>query len=158
MRKLKVGIFSFTCDEGCSINFLEILNSKFKEWGGFLDFKHFRLIQSKSNLKNLDIAFIEGAISTKKEKEKAKKIRRIAKKVVAIGNCAIEGFISAQRNSFDEGRKREIEPILKKFGHMDKVLSVKDVIEVDDEVPGCPMLETKFIEIMERYLKEFGVK
>lgn len=158
MKKLRVGIFSFTCDEGCSISFLEILNSKFEDWKDFLEFKRFRLIQSRSELEHLDVAFVEGAISTRKEKEKIKKIRKVAKKVVAIGNCAIDGFVSAQRNLFDESKKNEIKFILKKFGHMDRVLSVKDVVKVDEEVPGCPMIESKFIEVVEKYLKEFGVK
>ncbi len=158
MKKIKVGIFSFTCDEGCSITFLEILNKKFSEWKDFLDFKHFRLLQKKSQIKGLDIAFIEGAISTFKEVKKIKEIRKNAKKVVLMGNCAINGSPSNARNFFDEERKKEIQPIVEKFGHKEKVSSVKELIKADYLVPGCPMDENKFIEIMEKCLKEFGVK
>lgn len=158
MRKIKTGIFSFTCDEGCSITFLEILNKKFFEWKDFLEFEHFRLLQKKSRIKGLDIAFIEGAVSTFKEAEKLKEIRKNAKKVVLMGNCAIDGSPSNARNFFDEERKNEIRPILEKFGHREKVSSVKDIIKPDYMVPGCPMDEGKFVEIMEKCLKDFGVK
>ncbi|MEM5790918.1 MAG: hypothetical protein QXP77_02640 [Candidatus Aenigmatarchaeota archaeon] len=154
-KKLRVGIFSFTCDEGCSITFLEILNKKFFEWKDLIEFNHFRLIQSKSEVKNLDIAFVEGAISTKEELKKIKNIRKNSKKLVLLGSCAISGSPSNLRNFFDEERKEEIKEILKKFGHREKVLAVKEIVKADEEVPGCPIQEEKFVEVMEKLLKEF---
>ncbi len=157
-KKVKIGIFSFTCDEGCSITFLEILNKKFFEWKDFIEFKHFRLIQKKSEVKNLDIAFVEGAISTKEEMKKIKEIRKNSKKLVLLGSCAISGNPSNSRNFFDEVRKEEIKEIVEKFGHLKKVFSVKEVVKADEEVPGCPMNEEIFVKIMEKFLKDFGVK
>lgn len=153
-KKLKVGLFSFTCDEGCSITFLEILNQKFFEWKDLIEFKHFRLIQSKSEVKNLDIALVEGAISTKEELKKIKEIRKNSKKLVLLGSCAISGSPSNLRNFFDEERKKEIKDIIKKFGHREKVLAVKEVVKADEEIPGCPMQEEKFVELMEKLLRE----
>lgn len=153
--KVKVGFFSFTCDEGCTITFLEILNRKFQEWKDKIEIKHMRILQKRSEIKDLDVAFVEGAISTKKELEKIKEIRKNAKILVALGNCAISGFPSNQRNFFDEERKNEIKEILKKFGHLDKVLSIKEVVNVDYEVPGCPMVEDKFIKIVEEIIRRF---
>jgi coenzyme F420-reducing hydrogenase gamma subunit len=157
MKKLKVGLFSFTCDEGCSIVFLEILNKKFFEWKDVLEFKHCRILQSKSEIKDLDVAFIEGAISTYREVEKLNEIRNNTKKLVAIGSCAIAGAPSNIRNFLDKEKTEEIKPILEKFGHREKVSSVSELVTVDESVPGCPMEETKFVEIMEKYIKEFGV-
>jgi NAD-reducing hydrogenase small subunit len=158
MKKIKIGLFSFTCDEGCSMIFLEILNKKFFEWKDFLEFKHARILQSKSSMKNLDVVFVEGAISNSKEAEELKKIRKMSKKLVAIGSCAISGAPSNVRNFFDEERKKEIKPIVEKFGHMPKVSSVSELVKVDDFIPGCPADENKFLEVFEKILKEFGVK
>jgi coenzyme F420-reducing hydrogenase gamma subunit len=154
MKKLKVAFFSLTCDEGCSVSFLELLNKKYEEWKGFLDFKAFRLIQEKEELKDIDLAFVEGAVSSEKEKNLLKKIRKVSKKVVALGSCAISGSPSNMRNFFDKETVEEIKPILSKFGHLEKALSVKDVIKVDEEVPGCPMIEEEAIKVVEKYLKE----
>ena len=123
-----------------------------------MEFKHFRLLQSKSEIKGLDIAFVEGAVSTFKEAEKIKLIRENAKKLVLMGSCAINGCPSNLRNFFDEERTREIKPIVEKFGHREKVSAVSELVRADDLIPGCPMQEEKFIEVMEKYLKEFGVK
>src|SRR3989344_9575723 len=90
-RKLNVGIFSFTGDEGCVIVFTEILNYKIAEWKGLINFKSARVLQSKNEIEDIDVAFVEGAISTYKEEEKLKEIRAKSRKVVAIGTCAIDG-------------------------------------------------------------------
>jgi coenzyme F420-reducing hydrogenase gamma subunit len=157
MKKLKIGIFSFTGDEGCVINFIEILNYKFFEWIDHIDIKYAKALKSKNVLEDLDVAFVEGAISNKKEVEMIKKVRKNSKKLVAIGTCAIDGSPSNHRNFFDRAKMKEIRPIMKKFGHIKKVVPLKKFVKVDAEVPGCPIIEEKFVECMEKYLKEFGV-
>ena len=156
-RKLKVGFFSFTCDEGCMVTFIEILNKKFFEWKPFLDIKYCRQLKKKNVIRDIDVAFVEGAISTFKEEKKLKEIRRNSKVLVAMGSCAVSGFPSNQRNFFDAERKKEIDFLLKKFKHRDKVSPLKEIVKVDFEIPGCPMMENKFIEIMEKQFKDFGI-
>ena len=99
--KLNVGVFSFTGDEGCVITFLEILNYKLDSWNGRVNFQHVRVMKKMNALDGLDVAFIEGAISNRKELEKLVEIRQKAKKVVAIGTCAINCAPSNHRNFFD---------------------------------------------------------
>jgi NAD-reducing hydrogenase small subunit len=156
MRKLRVGIFSFTGDEGCVITFLEILNTKFFEWIENVDFVNVRVLQKKTTLEDIDVAFIEGAISTEHEVEKLQQIRAHSKKVVAIGSCAISGAPSNHRNLFDEKTTAEILPILQRFHHREKVVPLSQLISVDDTVPGCPIIEERFIQIMEKYVSEFA--
>ncbi len=158
MAKLRVGIFSFTGDEGCVITFLEILNTKFFEWVEKVDFVNVRVLQKKVSLENLDIAFVEGAISNEKEVAKLLEIRKNSKKLIAIGSCAISGAPSNHRNLFDEKTKAEIMPILVQFHHREKVVPLSNLVIVDDQVPGCPIIEEKFIETMEKYVAELGGK
>jgi len=155
--KLKVGLFSFTSDEGCSMIILELMNDNFFKWEKLIDFKYFKLLKSKGEIKDLDVAFVEGAISTFKEERRLKEIRKNSKKLVAIGSCAVNGSPSNQRNFFSEDTKREIKIILDEFGHKDKVSALNEIVKVDDNVPGCPMDENKFLEILNKYLKEFKV-
>lgn len=106
---------------------------------------------------DLDIAFVEGAISNTNEETLVKKIRNNCKKLVAIGSCACSGSPANQRNYFDKSTKEEIQFILDRFGHRDKVSPLSEVIEVDDTVNGCPMDENVFLTKFDRYLREFGV-
>lgn len=156
-RKLRVGIFSFTGDEGCVITLLEVLNYKFFEWKDKIDIVYARTLRSKNDLTNLDVAFVEGAISTPSEEAKLREIRANAKNVVAIGTCAINGLPSAQRNNFPELLKREIEPLVRKLGQFERMKAPTEIIKVEDQVPGCPMLENKFVEVLEKYIKQLEV-
>lgn len=157
-EKLKVGWITFTCSEDSAIMFTELLNDHYFEWKDVLDIKFARFMKTKNILEDIDVMFVEGAISTKKEEDKAREVREKSRKVVAVGACAVTGMPSAQRNNFDERTKREIQFVLERFGHNEKVVPVKAVIQVDDEIPGCPMDCNKFVAIVDKYLDEFGVR
>ncbi len=154
MRKLRFGFFSFTGDEGCMMIFLESLNSRYADWLKNVDFRYSKLLREKSELKDLDVAFVEGAISTKDEVERIKKVRKASKVLVAMGACAIDASPSAHRNFFASKELKEIKPILKKFGYLDKVYPLSKFVKVDHQVPGCPMDEGKFVELVERFISK----
>ena len=122
-----------------------------------LDFRHARVLQAKNILDEMDVAFVEGAISSQEQKDKLEQIRQKATWLVAVGACAVSGMPSAQRNMFDAKMKEEIQFILDRFHHLDKVLSVKDVVKVDVELPGCPMDPKQFVEVVSKALREFSV-
>ncbi|MEM4363860.1 MAG: hypothetical protein QXS90_01125, partial [Candidatus Diapherotrites archaeon] len=82
-KKLRVGIFSFTGDEGCVITFVEILNYKLKDWKDKVDFVYARILKANNTMNDLDVAFVEGAISNSKELKLLQEIRDKTKKVVA---------------------------------------------------------------------------
>ncbi|MDO8339572.1 MAG: hypothetical protein Q7T16_02845 [Candidatus Burarchaeum sp.] len=157
-KKMRIGWFSFSCSEDSSILFAELMNDHFFEWTEKIEFAHCRMLRSKNDLSNLDVAFVEGAIASEEDERKLKEIRQNARYLVAIGACAVTGMPSAQRNFFDEKTMAEIRPIMQKFGHRDKVAALKELVQVDDEVPGCPMDETVFFQVLDKYLKQFGVQ
>lgn len=154
LNKLKVGWFSFTCSEDSTIILTELLNTRYKEWFERLEFVHARILRKDDTetIRLMDVAFIEGAISSHTQEEKLKKIREHTKVLIAVGSCAVIGAPSNQRNFFDLDKLAEIKPILEKFRYKDKVLKVADVVKVDEVVPGCPMNEEAFLEIMGKYL------
>ena len=158
-KKLAVSWVTFACCEDSSILFVELLNQHFFELKDKMDFKYCRLLKSHGNdFTGTDVVFVEGAIATKEDEEELKMIREKCKKLVTVGSCACTGLPSAQRNSFDESTKREIMLIVERFGHLDKVHPVKDIVKVDYVVPGCPMDEKIFLDVLGKVLAEFGVQ
>lgn len=153
--KIKIGWFSFTCCEDSTIVFTELLNTHYKEWRPRIKFVHGRILRKDNTheIKEMDVAFVEGAISSNTQEEKLKKIRKKAKTLIAVGSCAVLGSPSNQRNFFNPALLEEIKPILEKFKYKEKVLKISDVVKVDEIVPGCPMDERIFLQIMEKYLK-----
>lgn len=154
MAKLRIGWFTFTCCEDSTIMFTELLNLHYREWLEKIEFVHARVLRKDDTkeLQPMDVAFVEGAISSDSQEAKLKAIREKAKTLVAIGSCAVTGSPSAQRNFFNESQKKEIQEILDKFKYKEKVLKLADIVKVDASVPGCPMNEQLFLEIMARFL------
>lgn len=157
-KKLRVGWFNFTCSEDSTVVFMELMNEYWQEWIRLIDFRYFRALGMKGLFKELDVAFIEGAIVTEAQANRLRKIRKKAKKLIAVGSCAVTGQPAGQRNEFDEERKKEIQYLLDHFAHLPKVLKVSDVVKVDGEVPGCPMDSKLFLNTLNQLLKEFNIK
>ena len=156
-RKLKIGWFSFTCCEDSTMVWIELMNENFFKWKELLDIRYSRVLKKNNKLNGLDVAFVEGAITNDADAKKLVSIRKHSKKLVAIGACAINGMPAGQRNLFDEELKKEIAFIIERFKQAERVRMVKEVVPVDDDVPGCPMEEGVFLNILDKYLKEFGV-
>lgn len=156
-KKLKIGWFSFTCCEDSTILFIELLNDYWDKWKNLLDFKYIKILKSNNVLDDLDVAFVEGAISSKSQEQKLRQIRKACKKLVAIGSCAVTSRPSAHRNEFPKEIRKEIEFLIKRFHYGKKVKKLSEVVKVDEQVNGCPMDEEEFLQILNKLLKEFEV-
>lgn len=156
-NKLKVGWFSFSCCEDSTIIFTELFNEHYLEWKKLIEFRSALVLQRKENLSDIDVAFVEGAITSTQQEEKLKKIRSVSKKIVAIGSCACSALPAGQRNMFDPAKKVEIDALLTRFSYAPTVRKLADIVTVDDQVSGCPMNEAAFLRVLEKYLFEFGI-
>lgn len=138
--KPRVGIFSLT---GCAGDQLQILNME-DELLDLVSHIHIVDFQEGSSHKEegpVDIAFVEGSVSTETDLKHLKEIRERSKVLIAFGNCAVEGCIQAMRNdegSIDERLKEVygVEP-----GFFDARLSkpLCEYVNVDLDIPGCPV-------------------
>jgi len=151
-RKKKVGIFSFTCCEGCSISFIETFNSKLDDYMKKMKIVDFRTLMPSDEVKKMDIALVEGAISTESELKKLKEIRKKAKFLVALGSGAANGYPSNQRNKFSDEKKRFIHPLLVRFRQKPTIEPLKTYVKVDDVINGCPVEEKEVIKKIDGYL------
>ncbi|MDO8647201.1 MAG: hypothetical protein Q7R70_02180 [Candidatus Diapherotrites archaeon] len=156
--KLRIGMFSFTSCEGCFCKVLELLDQEHEKILALLEIKSARLIQKKSEIKDLDVAFVEGSIATSKDLEKLKEIRENSKKIILLGTCATDGWPSTQRNNFSNARKSEIALSVRKAGQLNEVLKPESIVKVDAKLFGCPINNEQFKELLKQQFKEFGVK
>jgi coenzyme F420-reducing hydrogenase gamma subunit len=107
---------------------------------------NFREISSEKN-DDYEIAFIEGAISREDEIDRLKRIRKNANILVALGTCACYGGVNSIKNKFS------VEDVVNEvYGHNPvetlPVKSVKEVVMVDFEIPGCPISKAEFESII----------
>ena len=157
-NRLVVGWFSFTCCEDSTILFTELLNDYLDEWRQMIEFRHIKALKTNNSLAGLDVAFIEGAISSESQAKEAQQIRKNAQYVVAIGACACTGQPSTSRNQFaSEQINQRIQWYLSHFDYAKEVKRLDEVIRVDDMVRGCPMKVPSFLQTLENYLELFGI-
>lgn len=158
-EKMVIGWYSFTCCEDSTILLTEMLNDHLLEWKKVVEFRHMKPLKYKNETRDLDVAFIEGAVSAETQAKEVKHIRDNARFVVAIGACACTGLPSASRNEFTpENITERIDWYMKQFNYDLKVKKLDEVIKVDDYVEGCPMDPDKFLEILTKYLDIFVEK
>lgn len=156
--RLAVGWFSFTCCEDSTILFTELLNDHLEEWRKVVEFRHIKALKTKNSLSELDVAFVEGAISSESQAKEVREIRANAQYVVAIGACACTGQPSTSRNQFaSEQINERIQWYLSHFDYGKEVRRLDEVIRVDDMVRGCPMKVPAFLQTLNKYLDLFNV-
>lgn len=156
-KKLRIGWFSFTCCEDSTVIFTELMNDHYMVWKHVLDIRNARVLQTKNYMDQMDVAFVEGAITAPDQEAKLLEIRSLATRVVAIGACAVTGMPSGHRNTFSEEQDEKIAFILDKFHYGDKVKRLDEIITVDAVVPGCPMVEATFLKVVNDALVEFNI-
>jgi sulfhydrogenase subunit delta len=157
-KRLVVGWFSFTCCEDSTILLAELLNDHLDEWKKVVEFRHMKALKTRNSLSGLDVAFVEGAISSDSQAEEARRIRENAEYVVAIGACACTGKPSTSRNQFvSEQLNERIQWYLSHFDYGPEVRTLGEIVRVDDMVRGCPMKVPSFLQTLEKYLRLFDV-
>ena len=150
MKKIRLGVFNFTCCEGCTIVLIEALNDRYYEWIPKLDIKNFRSLKKEQKITQMDIALVEGAISTKEELERLKKIRENSKILIAFGSGASNGYPSNQRNKI-KGSK--IQELIKHYKQLPTIEPLENYVKVDDKIEGCPVSEEELIKKIDELLK-----
>ncbi|MBW3018257.1 hypothetical protein KY325_03800 [Candidatus Woesearchaeota archaeon] len=149
--KLKVGIFSFTCCEGCqfTVLFLDNLMELFKK----ADFVYFDLINEKNRKETFDLAFVEGAITTKKEIKKLKIIRKKSKFLVAFGACACHGGIPSMQNFLEREQLGKYVYNQEMLKDSVKASGIGEHVKVDYYMYGCPIIKREFLEFFNSFIK-----
>jgi sulfhydrogenase subunit delta len=154
-KKLKIGIYELT---GCAGDALLILDCEKELLDIFnaVDIQSFLMAKSDNIDGELDVALVEGSVTTEKEIEELKDIRKRAKLVVAMGLCASVGGIQARfldEKDWDDNYKRVYNDT--EMIHVRAVSSkpIDAYIEVDYYLPGCPIGKEQFLNFFTRFVK-----
>uniref|UniRef100_A0A7C4YGD2 Sulfhydrogenase 1 subunit delta n=1 Tax=candidate division WOR-3 bacterium TaxID=2052148 RepID=A0A7C4YGD2_UNCW3 len=155
MEKPRVGFYGLT---GCAGDLLNILNCEDEVVDIFnaVLVKSFVMASSAKDEKSeLDIAFVEGSVSTKKDLDDLKEIRKKSRMLIAIGHCATDGGVQSMflMKNFNERFKNV-------YGSQDAVKLTKPLepkplsayVKVDYEIPGCPISKEQFLKALGRLI------
>ncbi|MHA1399465.1 MAG: NADPH-dependent hydrogenase/sulfhydrogenase 1 subunit delta [Candidatus Heimdallarchaeaceae archaeon] len=154
MRKPKIGVYALTSCYGCQLKIATV--SKILEIADSVEIKSFYMLSSDSSMhEEVDIAFVEGSVSTKKDLEELLEIRKNSKVVVGIGACALQGGVQ----SWDEGKKTYADLFSEVYGNNEikiteglQATPIEQHIKVDFRLPGCPPEEDEIIYFISTFL------
>ena len=141
----KVAFFDFTGCEGCQ---LQVANKEetLVDFLSLVDVVEFRIVSSDRQ-GPCDIAFVEGAISRQDQVARLERIRKKAGLLVALGTCACFGGVNKHANRFDAAQL-----VQTVYGEASvttlPVRSVKEVVPVDFELPGCPIVKEELENVV----------
>jgi len=156
-KKPKIAIVSLTACEGCQVALLDLGKSffDFLKKVELVDFalieeQPFPLPRGKAGKNKIDIVFVEGNPITKQDLELLKKIRRLSKILVVLGNCAALGGIPEMKNY--QGKEKTIRYIYKNLKNIvnPDIKEIDNFVKVDFTIPGCPINNKEFL----KYAKE----
>ena len=149
-KKIKVATTSLAGCFGCHMSFLDI-DERLLELLDLIEFDRSPLTDIKI-CGPCDLGIIEGGVCNAENVHVLREFRKNCKTLVAIGACAINGGLPAQRNQFD------LRDILEEVYHtsiglapgslvpndpelplpLNKVHPIHEVVKIDYFLPGCP--------------------
>ncbi|MFO8020480.1 MAG: hypothetical protein R6U96_17795 [Promethearchaeia archaeon] len=137
-------------------------------WPAVVDYKHESLKNREDG--EIVVGFIEGVARTKEDTHNIKLMRKKCKIIVAIGACACYGSVKGLANLYDKEdliRRKFMEtesitdddpkePTEHVPGFEDFIVNVKEIIDVDMFIPGCPPKTENIIAAVKYLLSLVG--
>jgi NAD-reducing hydrogenase small subunit len=148
MKKAKVATMWLDGCSGCHMSILDI-DEALASIAPKIDLVYGPLVDAQEMPEDVDVAIVEGAVSSQEDYEKIHRLRERARLLVALGDCAVTSNVPAMRNPIPVKKLLEriylegvdekpriptesVPPLLK------RVLPLHEVVKVDLFVPGCP--------------------
>jgi len=99
VSKLKLATVWLDGCSGCHMSFLD-MDERLIEIAQQVQMVYTPLIDLKEYPPDVDVALVEGAVSSDEDFEKIHRIRARTKILVAMGDCAVTGNVPSMRNAF----------------------------------------------------------
>ena len=155
MAKPTVAIHKFSSCDGCQLAFLN-LGENLLALSELVDIRHFVEAGPQDEGASVDIAFVEGSISTPEDLERIRMIRSNSNYLISIGACATSGGVQALRNMADaEAWIAGIYASPEYINTLDDSTAISSVVKVDLELWGCPVNSRQIVAAVRALL--FGV-
>jgi NAD-reducing hydrogenase small subunit len=148
MSKLKLATAWLDGCSGCHMSFLD-MDERLLALAELVDVVYSPIVDAKQFPDDVDIALVEGAVSSIDDEKKIRKIRARSRTLVAMGDCAVAGNVPSMRNpigpeailnrAYIENTSAQPQiPCVVVPQLLRKVRPVHEFVKVDVFLPGCP--------------------
>jgi NAD-reducing hydrogenase small subunit len=140
------------------MSFLD-MDERLLELAELVDLVYSPIVDTKEFPDVVDIALVEGAVSSVDDEKKIKKVREHSRLLVAMGDCAVAGNVPSMRNpigpeailnrAFVENVTAQPQiPCIVVPQLLKKVRPIHEFVTVDLFLPGCPPSADTFHETL----------
>ena len=146
--KIRVATVWLDGCSGCHMSFLD-MDERLIELAQRIELVYTPLIDVKTYPEQVDVALVEGAVSSEEDLEKIQRIRRQTGVLVAFGDCAVTANVPSMRNAFrvdDVYARAYVETATQRPGVPDQIVPrllpqarpIHEYVPVDIFLQGCP--------------------
>lgn len=160
--KIKVATVWLDGCSGCHMSFLD-MDERLLELSAKFDLVYSPLVDFKVYPEAVDVALVEGAISSVEDEHKIRHIRKHTNFLIAMGDCAVTGNVPSMRNPFgpeailDRAYRENVAsqaqiPCVIVPALLETVRPVHEFVKVDMYLPGCPPSANTFYTVLSELL------
>jgi coenzyme F420-reducing hydrogenase gamma subunit len=150
--KPRVAVHKFSSCDGCQLAFLN-LGEDLLVLADRVDLVHFAEAGPLDADTEVDIAFVEGSVSTPEDLERIQHIRAHSRMLIAIGACATAGGIQGLRNGvFDTTWMTQIYSHPEAITSLERSTPIATHVKVDFELWGCPVSGPQMLAVVNSLL------
>lgn len=148
MGKLRVATVWLDGCSGCHMSLLDI-DERLLTLAERIELVYSPLVDAKVFPENVDLAIVEGAVSSEDDLERIRRVRSRSARLMALGDCAVTSNVPGMRNAFSRDallRRAYIDNATLNAAIPDQCIPrllpqarpVHAWVAVDVFVPGCP--------------------
>jgi len=150
--KPRIAVHKFSSCDGCQLAFLN-LGEDLLALNELVEIVHFAEAGMLNETATVDIAFIEGSISTTEDIQRIRTIREQSQHLITIGACATAGGLQSLRNlAHGNDWLPAIYPTVDYIDSLDHVTPISAQVHVDFELWGCPINQRQLVTVIRALL------
>jgi NAD-reducing hydrogenase small subunit len=172
MSKIRMATTWLDGCSGCHMSLLD-MDERLIDIAGKVDFVYGPLVDAKNVPDDIDVALIEGAVSSTADAEMVLRLRERSRLLVSFGDCAVTANVPAMRNRFSTAQVLERAYIenatlnAQKPGEeipllLNQARPLHVFVDVDVFLPGCPPPVDAIVymlqELLEGRIPDLGEK
>ncbi len=153
-RLPKLAVWKFASCDGCQLSVLDC-EDELLALAGAVDIAYFLEASSAPVAGPYDLSLVEGSITTAEDAERIQQVRRLSRRVVTIGACAVAGGIQALRNFADVDDFMSVVYASPEYvSTLATSTPASAHVQVDFELQGCPPDKRQLLEVISAFLND----
>jgi len=151
MNKPTVAVHKFSSCDGCQLAFLN-MGEGLLALAQLVEMVHFAEAGIVNPDHPVDIAFVEGSVSTLEDRQRIEAIRAQSGVLITMGACATSGGIQALRNVQGDDWRASLYATPETIASLATSTPIAEHVKVDLELWGCPIRSEQLLPVVKDLL------